>query len=133
MAKKYVSKSEKEWRRLLTPTEFHILREKGTEPPFSGKYVFNKEKGVYVCSGCGNELFSSDKKFDSGSGWPSFWDVLSSSKIELKNDNSLGMKRIEVLCSRCGGHLGHLFNDGPKPTGKRFCINSSALNFKKNS
>jgi peptide-methionine (R)-S-oxide reductase len=131
MAKKYISKSEKEWRRLLTPKEFHILREKGTELPFSGKYVFNKEKGVYVCSGCGNELFSSDKKFDSGSGWPSFWDVLSSSKVELKTDNSLGMKRIEVLCSRCGGHLGHLFNDGPKPTGKRFCINSSALNFKK--
>jgi peptide-methionine (R)-S-oxide reductase len=131
MAKKYISKSEEEWRRLLTPKEFHILREKGTELPFSGKYVFNKEKGVYVCSGCGNELFSSDKKFDSGSGWPSFWDVLSSNKVELKTDNSLGMKRIEVLCSRCGGHLGHLFNDGPKPTGKRFCINSSALNFKK--
>ena len=101
MIKKYISKSEKEWRESLTPKEFHILREKGTESPFSGKYVYNKEKGVYACSGCENELFSSEKKFDSGSGWPSFWDVISSSKVELKPDYSHGMQRIEVLCSKC--------------------------------
>jgi len=100
MIKKYISKSEKEWRKSLTPKEFHILREKGTESPFSGKYVYNKEKGLYVCSGCENELFSSENKFDSGSGWPSFWDVVSSSKVELKPDYNHGMQRIEVLCSK---------------------------------
>lgn len=132
MNKKFSLKSEKEWREFLTPTEFHILREKGTEPPFSGKYVYNKEKGFYVCKGCGNELFSSENKFDSGTGWPSFWEVMSSSKVELKTDFSHGMKRIEVSCSKCGSHLGHLFDDGLNPTGKRYCINSIALNFKKN-
>lgn len=128
---KNVKKSEKEWKKILSPEEFQVLRKKGTEPPFSGKFVYNKEKGTYICAGCGNKLFSSDDKFDSGSGWPSFWDVITKSNIELKFDNTLGMQRIEVLCSQCGGHLGHVFNDGPKPTGKRYCINSAALKFKK--
>jgi len=131
MAKKHIPRTEKEWKDILSKEEFYILRKKGTEPPFSGKYVYNKDKGIYVCSGCGNLLFSSDFKFDSGTGWPSFWDVISKDSVELKQDNSLGMRRIEVLCKRCGGHLGHVFDDGPKPTGKRYCINSASLNFKK--
>ena len=128
---KQVKRSEKEWKEILNSKEFDVLRKKGTEPPFSGKLVYNKEKGIYICAGCGNVLFSSDVKFDSGTGWPSFWDVISKSNVELKSDNSLSMRRIEVTCSRCGGHLGHVFDDGPKPTGKRFCINSTALKFKK--
>lgn len=131
MAKKHIPRTEKEWKDILSKEEFYILRKKGTEPPFSGKYVYNKDKGIYVCAGCGNLLFSSDFKFDSGTGWPSFWDVISKDSVELKQDNSLGMRRIEVLCKRCGGHLGHVFDDGPKPTGKRYCINSASLNFKK--
>jgi len=131
MSKKYLNKSEKEWKEILKPTEYHILREKGTEPPFSGKFVYNKEKGVYVCMACKNPLFASDTKFDSGTGWPSFYDVICKGAVELKTDNSLGMKRVEVLCKRCGSHLGHVFEDGSKPTGKRFCINSNALRFKK--
>jgi len=106
-----------------------VLREKGTERPFTGKHLYNKKKGKYVCAGCGNELFSSDKKFDSGTGWPSFWAPIAEDKVELEADNSLGMQRTEVLCNQCGGHLGHVFDDGPKPTGHRFCINSGALHF----
>ena len=129
--KEKIEKTKEKWKKILSSEEFHILREKGTEPPFSGKLLYNKDEGVYVCAGCGNYLFSSDVKFDSGSGWPSFCDVLSKDSVYLKSDNSLRMHRIEVLCGRCGGHLGHVFGDGPKPTGKRYCINSLSLIFKK--
>jgi len=127
--RKKLIKPMEEWRKILTPEEFHVLREKGTEHPFTGKHLHNKKKGVYVCAGCGNELFSSDKKFDSGTGWPSFWAPIAEDKVELEADNSLGMQRTEVLCNQCGGHLGHVFDDGPKPTCHRFCINSVALRF----
>ncbi|MCP8305210.1 MAG: peptide-methionine (R)-S-oxide reductase MsrB [archaeon] len=124
-----IPRSEEEWRKILAPEEFHVLREKGTEPPFTGKYLYNKKKGVYRCAGCGNEVFLSDSKYDSGTGWPSFWAPASKESIEPKPDNSLGMRRTEVLCSKCGGHLGHVFNDGPEPTGLRYCMNSIALDF----
>jgi len=114
----------------LTPEQHHILRDKGTEAPFTGKWLHNKDKGNYLCASCGAELFSSDTKFDSGSGWPSFTDA-NKKNIELKADNSHGMHRTEVLCKKCGGHLGHLFDDGPEPTGKRYCINSVSLDFEK--
>lgn len=113
----------------LTPEEHRILREKGTEPAFSGELLHNKEKGQYCCKGCNTPLFHSDKKFDSGSGWPSFFDAVDEGKLLLTEDQSLGMERIEVCCSQCGGHLGHLFPDGPPPTGKRYCINSLSLSF----
>jgi peptide-methionine (R)-S-oxide reductase len=122
-----VSKSEDEWRRELTPEQYEVLRRQGTEPPFTGKYVYSKEDGVYRCAACGNELFSSDTKFDSGTGWPSFYEPAAAERIELRPDHSHGMVRTEVVCGRCGSHLGHVFDDGPAPTGQRYCINSISL------
>jgi peptide-methionine (R)-S-oxide reductase len=124
-------KSDEEWRKELTPEQYHILRERGTERAFTGKYWNHKEDGSYACAGCGQVLFTSDTKFDSGCGWPSFWESISPEKIIKRDDFSYGMHRIEVLCSKCGGHLGHVFEDGPNPTGLRYCINSASLNFKK--
>ena len=122
--------TDEELKKRLTPEEYHILRQKGTEAPFTGNLLNNKEKGSYVCPVCGNELFSSDTKFDSGSGWPSFYDVASTGSVKLVEDNSGGMRRIEVLCAVCGSHLGHVFNDAhDQPTGQRFCINSASLKF----
>jgi len=129
MTQDQVVKSDTEWRELLSPEVYHVLREKGTERPFSGRYVGFKEKGVFSCAGCGQELFDSDTKFDSGTGWPSFWAPVSPDAVVLMPDDSLLMHRTEVQCSRCGGHLGHVFNDGPEPTGLRYCINSAALRF----
>lgn len=129
-----VTKTDQEWREQLTVEQYHILREAGTERPFTGEYVDTKDDGTYVCAACGNELFSSEVKFHSGSGWPSFWDVLSRGNVELHEDNSYGMRRVEVNCARCGGHLGHVFDDGPRDkTGLRYCINSAALDFKAES
>lgn len=131
MSEEKIVKSEADWRAELTPEQYHILREKGTERAFTGKYWNHKEDGSYVCAGCGQELFRSDTKFDSGCGWPSFWDAVDRSRIEYQDDFSYGMHRIEVMCKRCGGHLGHVFPDGPKPTGQRYCINSASLDFRK--
>jgi len=128
--KQKAKKTEEEWKESLTPQEFHVLRQKGTEPPFTGSLLDNKKKGVYKCAGCGSELFESDAKFDSGSGWPSFWETISEDRVEEESDDSLEMQRTEILCGKCMGHLGHVFDDGPKPTGKRFCVNSAALRFK---
>lgn len=125
-----VTKSDAEWRALLSPMEFHILREKGTERAFTGKYYGFDEAGSYHCAGCGAELFSSDSKFDCGSGWPSFWTPANEAAVHSERDERYGMVRDEVLCARCGGHLGHVFDDGPRPTGLRYCINSVALEFK---
>ena len=126
-----VVKSEEEWRKVLTPEQFRILRRKGTEAGFTGEYWNNKEKGIYFCAACGTALFGSEAKFESGTGWPSFWDPISLERIHTEPDRSLFMHRTEVLCATCGGHLGHLFEDGPEPTGLRYCINSGALRFKK--
>jgi peptide-methionine (R)-S-oxide reductase len=122
-----VVKSDEEWREELGPEQYEIMRRKGTERPFTGKYVNTKDDGTYACGACGAELFSSDAKFDSGSGWPSFTEPANTENIELRADDSLFMHRTEVVCARCGGHLGHVFDDGPGPTGKRFCINSCSL------
>ncbi len=127
-----VHKTEDEWRQGLTAEEYHILREKGTEPPFTGAYVDNHDSGMYRCKACGIELFSSDKKFDSGSGWPSFTDPAVAEHVGTRPDDSLGMHRTEVYCKNCGSHLGHVFNDGPKEAGgQRYCINSLSLEFEK--
>ena len=124
-----VDKSAAEWREQLTREEYHILREKGTEPAFTGKYDKHYAKGIYHCAGCGLELFSSEDKFDSGTGWPSFTAPVAAENIATKDDSSFFISRTEVLCARCGGHLGHVFNDGPKPTGLRYCLNSASLEF----
>lgn len=126
-----IHKTDEEWRQLLTPEQFAVARMKGTERAFTGKYYNLHDKGLYLCVCCGNELFSSDTKYDSGCGWPSFYQPLDESKVESTDDHSFGMRRTEVTCSRCGAHLGHVFEDGPRPTGLRYCMNSASLNFVK--
>ncbi len=131
MGDEKIFKTEEEWRAQLSPEQYIVLREKGTERAFTGHLWDVFEPGTYACAGCGTELFSSETKFDAGCGWPSFWDALDRSRIEEHDDYSYGMHRIEVTCAKCGGHLGHVFPDGPKPPGQRYCINSVSLDFRK--
>jgi peptide-methionine (R)-S-oxide reductase len=126
-----IVKSDEEWRKELPREVYHVMRERGTERPFTGEYYENDESGTYRCAACGNPLFRSEAKFDSGSGWPSFYALMSEESVETEADESLGTPRTEVHCARCGGHLGHVFDDGPKPTGLRYCMNSVALAFDK--
>ena len=122
-----IQKTEEEWKKELTPEQYHILREKGTERAFTGEYAHTKDSGTYKCAACGQELFSSYTKYDSGSGWPSFYEPMQKDKVDEHTDSTLGMRRVEVTCSNCGSHLGHVFPDGPRPTGMRYCINSCSL------
>ena len=126
-----IEKTEQEWRETLSPEQFHVLREKGTERPFTGEYADTHDPGTYRCAGCGNPLFDAETKYESGSGWPSFYEPIAPDAVETEEDRKFGMSRTEVLCAKCGGHLGHVFLDGPEPSGLRYCMNSAALKLKK--
>ncbi len=128
---KTVNKTEEEWKKVLSPEQYHVSRQKETEAPFSGKFYKHSEKGTYVCAACGEELFKSDTKFDAGCGWPSFFEAIDSTKITYTRDTSHGMIRTEITCTKCDGHLGHVFDDGPQPTGLRYCVTSLSIDFKK--
>lgn len=126
-----INKTDEEWRKELSPEQYHVLREKGTERPFSGVYNSTQDEGTYLCAACGNELFDSETKFDSGCGWPSFYAPIAEGNVKAETDTSHGMKRTEITCAKCGSHLGHVFDDGPQPTGQRYCMNSVSLKLDK--